>query len=712
MTTDVADVVRTCNQCTYHGSRLPAAPMQGHVTANEPAQRIMMDVVHMEECEGHKYLLVLVCVFSRWAMALPLENLKAATITKVLRRNAIPAGLGRPIEFLVDGGAEFKKELEEACQAWGTRWRPHTPHHSNSAGAVERLNQTIEQRVAHFRKKCDCNWLDAIPLALEAYNGSIHKGLSKGSLAFSPAELWLGRKIRFNSDVRPAILDRPTNVQAYGEWVRQHTAAVKEWIQTEDSRYRADMEKAGNSQAIRKMEVGSAAVLHKMPSKKAKNSGEETWDGPYEVVEEGEQPTDYLIKKKGSRTKATWQHIDNLKQQHKKAADEAEPISGKAGIEPAAKSSKLYEVEQILGERGRSRSSKHYLVKYQGYEGCWWQPAKNLNECARVLKRWEMLAPAEKRVLEQQADVQNPDDINLVMDLRLEKQKDAGRLIADICRKLEIGRNQIRALVASPCCETFTKLDHVNVERGCNFRLPFAPYPPRPQDGSAQAAVKGRVAQEHDDMVKNLLDSIMKDRQEGYHYDFCIENPRGLLRHRPYMNSDEWLQLSSRMTVDYCAFDHDYQKPTDFWHSFGEEYQAKGITEDGKCHQKCGKGRYKANGRFAHWKRHAGPTGSGVSGPEQMLQKWQIPHNLCAEVIQEAAKKGNSEQTVVLDLFSGGESYRKAVEAAGYTYVPVDLKTMFERKQKGRVKTACELKRWPDLTALDRTGLNRITELN
>ena len=31
---------------------------------------------------------------------------------------------------------------------------------------------------------------------------------------------------------------------------------------------------------------------------------------------------------------------------------------------------------------------------------------------------------------------------------------------------------------------------------------------------------------------------------------------------------------------------------------------------------------------------------------------------------------------VVLDLFSGGESYRAAVEAAGLTYVPVDISTL------------------------------------
>ena len=124
-------------------------------------------------------------------------------------------------------------------------------------------------------------------------------------------------------------------------------------------------------------------------------------------------------------------------------------------------------------------------------------------------------------------------------------------------------------------------------------------------------------------MTENLLKSIMKDRIEGYDYDFCIENPRGLLRHRPYMVSDDWMECSSRCTMDYCVFDHDYQKPTDFWHSFATDWQPAGCTGDGKCHQKCGKGRIKANGRFQHWKRHAGPAGSGVTGTDQMLQKWQ-----------------------------------------------------------------------------------------
>ena len=155
--------------------------------------------------------------------------------------------------------------------------------------------------------------------------------------------------------------------------------------------------------------------------------------------------------------------------------------------------------------------------------------------------------------------------------------------------------------------------------------------------------------------------SIMLDAQEGFNYQFCIENPRGFLRHRPYMNSDSWLQISDRTTTDYCSHDHDYQKPTDFWTSLGSEFHFKGSTGDGKCHQKYGKGKRKANGQFVHNRRHAGPACSGVTGTDQMLQKWEIPHNLCAEVMQ-AFKEQEGEGDVILGLFSGGESYRKAVD--------------------------------------------------
>jgi hypothetical protein len=72
-----------------------------------------------------------------------------------------------------------------------------------------------------------------------------------------------------------------------------------------------------------------------------------------------------------------------------------------------------------------------------------------------------------------------------------------------------------------------------------------------------------------------------------------------------------------------------------------------------------------------------------------MLQKWEISHNLCAEVIAQMSTTQH-EEDVILDLFSGGESHRKAVKAAGYIYVPIDLTTL-ERSEEHILQDANQL---------------------
>ena len=246
---------------------------------------------------------------------------------------------------------------------------------------------------------------------------------------------------------------------------------------------------------------------------------------------------------------------------------------------PASASS--YKVEEIVGEKGKSTKTKHFLVKYTGYEDAWWQPAKNLY-CTAKVQEWGALDEATKVEMTARAVVANPEDINLIMDLSLDKQTRVASLIKDICIKIGIKRDRIAAIVASPMCSTFTKLDHVNRELGHNFREAAKPYAPRTLDGTAEVAAKRKVAQDHDNMVEDLLQSILKDRKQGFEFDFCIENPRALLRFRPYTIADAWMGVSSRCKADHCVFDHDYQKPTDLWHRFGTEWQPRGCTGDGK----------------------------------------------------------------------------------------------------------------------------------
>ena len=125
-------------------------------------------------------------------------------------------------------------------------------------------------------------------------------------------------------------------------------------------------------------------------------------------------------------------------------------------------SPKSYAVEEIVGERGRSRATKHFLVKYEGYEDAWWQPAKNLCCTAKVQQcQWAALSPEAKIEKTAQASMANPHDINLIMDLSLGKQKRMATLILDVCEKICIDRKRFKSSAG------ITHVQHLHKIRSC-----------------------------------------------------------------------------------------------------------------------------------------------------------------------------------------------------------------------------------------------------
>ena len=168
-------------------------------------------------------------------------------------------------------------------------------------------------------------------------------------------------------------------------------------------------------------------------------------------------------------------------------------------MKEAPASTPSYEVEEDVGEKGKSRKRKHFLVKYAGYGDAWWQPAKNLY-CTTKVQEWD--APDEANKVEKTARdvVANPEDTNLIMDLSLDKPTRIASLIKDICIKIGIKRDRIAATIASPMCNTSTKLDRVNRELGHEFREAAKSYAPRALDGTAEA--RGCVSDLPPDMPK------------------------------------------------------------------------------------------------------------------------------------------------------------------------------------------------------------------
>jgi hypothetical protein len=143
------------------------------------------------------------------------------------------------------------------------------------------------------------------------------------------------------------------------------------------------------------------------------------------------------------------------------------------------------------------------------------------------------------------------------------------------------------------------------------------------------------------------------------------------------MEGIDWLSQTKRFTVNYCAYGMTYKKPTHIWTTL-TEWQPKGLTESGMCNRKCGqlieRGPHeKATLRSRHKHSIAGEASRLPPGPNRKQQLWKLPTLLQTELLELVQEKHTSKQ-FIFDMFSGAESWRKQVEVAGYSYVPVDVR--------------------------------------
>ena len=123
----IPEIYRVLQHCHACQVKSQAAPTQKDVhrpsvQAGAPFQVWSMDVVGplRASSEGHRYLLTLKDVFSKWFEAIPLSN---TTSQKVLRAlQLIYARFGHPLQIHTDNATYFRSQvMREACQRAGIR---------------------------------------------------------------------------------------------------------------------------------------------------------------------------------------------------------------------------------------------------------------------------------------------------------------------------------------------------------------------------------------------------------------------------------------------------------------------------------------------------------------------------------------------------------------------------------------------------------------
>ena len=221
---------------------------------------------------------------------------------------------------------------------------------------------------------------------------------------------------------------------------------------------------------------------------------------------------------------------------------------------------------------------------------------------------------------------------------------------------------------ASPPCQTFSPADSSNITRNNNFRDHDDPTKPPTSTNEGKA----RIAREHDALVKHIFDIFDYSRDINIQAGRVLENPRGYLENRDYMQPEMMHEGYVKELIDQCAFGREFQKPTHLWHDL-KSWSPKGVTGSGRCESRCGKG-VMDRGYYKHFKGLAMEPYRKPRGKGQGKEKNLIPALLLEEVLLASSPSTQKLQgKVVIDLCSGFQSWKPVAQKFGCKYIAIDI---------------------------------------
>ena len=192
---DIATYVKTCLDCQqakrhYGAKRAPLQPLP----QEDVFHRWHIDMIGPLPTTNneHKYILLVVCAFSKWCEAFPMKTAGAPEVAKLLY-NEIICRYSAPTTLLSDRGSNFMSKLiSELCKLFQIT-RVHTSsYHPQTNAACERMNSYIEQSLRIYIDSNQTNWDDLQPSIMMAYNYRVSPATQ--STKFSHNYLVFGRE--------------------------------------------------------------------------------------------------------------------------------------------------------------------------------------------------------------------------------------------------------------------------------------------------------------------------------------------------------------------------------------------------------------------------------------------------------------------------------------------------------------------------------------
>lgn len=178
--TDVNRWLATSDSYTLHKPARKSFSRRKFITSgiNQLWQADLADMVNIaKENDNHKYILMVIDVFSKKLYSEPIKNKSGGTVTDAFKK--ILSKLSNPPSNLqTDEGKEFFNSTFNSLMLDNKINHYHTYNRETKASVIERAIRTIKQRIyRYFTHSGTSRYVDILPDLMLSYNNSKHKTL-------------------------------------------------------------------------------------------------------------------------------------------------------------------------------------------------------------------------------------------------------------------------------------------------------------------------------------------------------------------------------------------------------------------------------------------------------------------------------------------------------------------------------------------------------
>ena len=224
MSRDIRKWIQACSGCSR---RKKPRPMGAGLTeiqqATRPWQTVGIDIVGQLPLTGRgsKWILTMVDHFTRWPIAIPIQDRESATIARAIFENLITVH-GPPETILSDQGRELiSKGMEALCSKWGIKKVKTGGYNPTGNANCERFHKYLNSAMTVVRnRETPTDWDEYLQAVLFSYRCS-----TNDATGYSPYFLLNGRAPTIPSDLSFSILDSPCKSKE--EYVNEMTQRLQ-----------------------------------------------------------------------------------------------------------------------------------------------------------------------------------------------------------------------------------------------------------------------------------------------------------------------------------------------------------------------------------------------------------------------------------------------------------------------------------------------------